>query len=177
MPVIKSLIFIEKVFRTIISILPTLKDFNKINTKQVNIYNCWEEEVVIKPGELNEIGGKYAIKSLKAATDALKNGQINGLVTAPIHKKNVHSSEFPYAGHTPFFKDYFEQKDVVMLLAAGDFRVGLANRTCCFERGSSIYYQRKYLKQDQYFARFSKKRFQHRKAKNSCAGIKSSCRR
>ncbi len=103
----------------------SLKDFNKINTKQVNIYNCWEEEVVINPGELNETGGIYAVKSLKAATDALKKGQINGLVTAPIHKKNVHNSDFPYTGHTPFFKDYFEQKDVVMLLTAGDFRVGL----------------------------------------------------
>ncbi len=103
----------------------SLKDFSKLNTKQVNIYNCWEEEVAINPGELNEIGGNYAVKSLMAATYALKNGQINGLVTAPIHKKNVHSSEFPYTGHTPFFKDFFDQKDVVMLLAAGDFRVGL----------------------------------------------------
>ena len=103
----------------------TLKDFNKLNTRQVNLYNCWEEEVVISPGELNETGGKYAIKSLMAATEALKNGQIEALVTAPIHKKNVHSSDFPYTGHTPFFKDYFDQRDVVMLLAAGDFRVGL----------------------------------------------------
>ena len=103
----------------------SLKDFNKLNTKQVNIYNCWEEEVVITPGELNETGGKYAIRSLKAATDALKDGVIDALVTAPIHKKNVHNSDFPYTGHTPFFKDYFQQQDVVMLLAAGDFRVGL----------------------------------------------------
>ena len=103
----------------------TLKDFNKINHKQVNIYNCWEEEVVINPGELNETGGQYAVKSLMAATEALKNGQIDALVTAPIHKKNVHTNDFPYTGHTPFFKDYFQQRDVVMLLAAGDFRVGL----------------------------------------------------
>lgn len=103
----------------------SLKDFNKLNTKQVNIYNCWEEEVVITPGELNETGGKYAVKSLKAATDALKDGVIDALVTAPIHKKNVHNSDFPYTGHTPFFKDYFQQQDVVMLLAAGNFRVGL----------------------------------------------------
>lgn len=103
----------------------SLKDFSKINTKQVNIYNCWEEEIAINPGELNEIGGTYAIKSLKTATEFLKNDQINALVTAPIHKKNVHSAEFPYTGHTPYFKDFFNQKDVVMLLAAGDFRVGL----------------------------------------------------
>ena len=103
----------------------SIKDFQKINPKQVNIYNCWEEEIVINSGELNETGGKYAVKSLKAAAQALKDGHINALVTAPIHKKNVHSSDFPYTGHTPFFKDSFEQQDVVMLLAAGDFRVGL----------------------------------------------------
>jgi 4-hydroxythreonine-4-phosphate dehydrogenase len=102
-----------------------LKDLNKLNPKQVNILNCWEEDIVILPGELNETGGRYAIKSLLAATEALKNGRIQALVTAPIHKKNVHSVEFPYTGHTPFFMDYFLQKDVVMLLAAGDFRVGL----------------------------------------------------
>ena len=102
-----------------------LKDFNKINTRQVNIFNCWEEEVVINPGELNETGGTYAVKSLITACEALKRGDINALVTAPIHKKNVHSDAFPYTGHTPFLKDFFEQRDVLMLLAAGDFRVGL----------------------------------------------------
>ncbi|HEY5464435.1 MAG TPA: 4-hydroxythreonine-4-phosphate dehydrogenase PdxA [Hanamia sp.] len=103
----------------------SLKDFGKVNPKQINIFNCWEEEISINPGELNETGGVYAIKSLKAATQALKEGKINALVTAPIHKKNVHSSEFPYTGHTPFFKDFFGQKDVLMLLASGNFRVGL----------------------------------------------------
>jgi 4-hydroxythreonine-4-phosphate dehydrogenase len=103
----------------------TLKDFNKINPKQINIYNCWEEEIVINPGELNDTGGRYAVKSLMTATEALKKGQIDALVTAPIHKKNVHTIDFPYTGHTPFFKDYFQQRDVLMLLTAGDFRVGL----------------------------------------------------
>lgn len=121
----KVINFYRKILPEINFNFSSIKDFNKINPKQVNIYNCWEEEIVITPGELNEIGGTYAIKSLKAATQALKNGQINGIVTLPIHKKNVHSSEFPYTGHTPFFKDFFEQKDVVMLLAAADFRVGL----------------------------------------------------
>ncbi|MGN6195207.1 MAG: 4-hydroxythreonine-4-phosphate dehydrogenase PdxA [Ginsengibacter sp.] len=117
--------FYRKSFPEINFNFTSVKDFSKINPKQINIYNCWEEEIVINPGELNEIGGKYAVKSLKAATQALKDEDIDALVTAPIHKKNVHSNEFPYTGHTPFFKDFFEQKDVVMLLAAGDFRVGL----------------------------------------------------
>lgn len=103
----------------------SLKDLDKINFKQTNIFNCWEEEITITPGELNDTGGSYAIKSLLTATQALKSKKIDALVTAPIHKKNVHSDRFPYTGHTPFFKAFFEQKDVLMLLAAGNFRVGL----------------------------------------------------
>ena len=103
----------------------SIKDFYKINPKQVNIFNCWEEEIAINPGELNETGGKYAVESLRAATQALKDGKINALITAPLHKKNVQSSEFSYTGHTPFLKAFFEVKDVLMLLTAGNFRVGL----------------------------------------------------
>jgi 4-hydroxythreonine-4-phosphate dehydrogenase len=101
------------------------KDFNKINPKQVNVFNCWEDEIPVSPGELNETGGKFAVESLKAATQALKEGIIHALITAPIHKKNVQGNDFDYTGHTPFLKAFFEVKDVLMLMAAGDFRVGL----------------------------------------------------
>ncbi|MFM2145912.1 MAG: 4-hydroxythreonine-4-phosphate dehydrogenase PdxA [Bacteroidota bacterium] len=102
-----------------------IKDFTRINTKQINIFNVWEDEVAITPGQLTDTGGRYAISSLKAATEALKENKIQGLVTAPIHKKNTHSVEFPYTGHTPFFKEYFKVNDVLMLMVAPNMRVGL----------------------------------------------------
>src|SRR4051812_38960336 len=58
-----------------------VKDFTRISPKQVNILNCWEEEVAVNPGQLTDIGGKYAVKSLVAAAEALKAGHIQGLVT------------------------------------------------------------------------------------------------
>jgi 4-hydroxythreonine-4-phosphate dehydrogenase len=102
-----------------------LKDLSRITPKTVNVLNCWEEETAITPGTINETGGKYAVKSLVAATQALKEGKINGLVTAPLHKKNIQSADFTYTGHTPYFKDFFGAKDVVMLLTAENIRVGL----------------------------------------------------
>ncbi|HEX6848727.1 MAG TPA: 4-hydroxythreonine-4-phosphate dehydrogenase PdxA [Chitinophagaceae bacterium] len=102
-----------------------VKELTKLNAKQVNIYNCWEEEVIITPGQLNDTGGKYAIKSLQAAVHSLKQNEINGLVTAPIHKKNVQSQDFNFTGHTPFLKSYFGVNDVVMILFANQFRVAL----------------------------------------------------
>lgn len=103
----------------------SIKDFTKVNSKQINVFNCWEEEVVISPGQLNETGGKYAVISLMAAAGALKHKHLEGIVTAPIHKKNVQSAEFRYTGHTPFLKDAAGVNDVLMLLYAMNFRVAL----------------------------------------------------
>ena len=102
-----------------------IKDFSRINQKQVNLFNCWEEEVAIEPGQLSNIGGKYAMLSLQTAVAALKQKQIDGLVTAPIHKKNIQSAEFSFTGHTPYLKNIFGVNDVVMMLCAGNFRVAL----------------------------------------------------
>ncbi|WP_207492155.1 4-hydroxythreonine-4-phosphate dehydrogenase PdxA [Aridibaculum aurantiacum] len=101
------------------------KELNRINPKQVNVFNCWEEEVAITPGQLNEIGGTYALKSLEAAVDALRNQHIQGLVTAPIHKKNIQSESFNFSGHTPYLKHVFGVQDVLMLLVSTNLRVGL----------------------------------------------------
>jgi 4-hydroxythreonine-4-phosphate dehydrogenase len=101
------------------------KDFSRIAPKQVNIYNCWEEDIAISPGQLTETGGIYAVKSLVAAVEALKEKKIRGLVTAPIHKKNIQSSSFNFTGHTPFLKFAFGANDVLMLMTAENFRVGL----------------------------------------------------
>ncbi len=101
------------------------KDLSRINHKQINLFTCWEEEVAIAPGTLNEIGGKYAVLSLVAAAQALKEGKIDGLVTAPIHKKNTQSEQFNFTGHTPYLKNIFGSGDVVMFMVAENMRVGL----------------------------------------------------
>jgi 4-hydroxythreonine-4-phosphate dehydrogenase len=101
------------------------KDITRVNNKQINLYNCWEEEVNMNPGILNEIGGKYALKSLITAGKALKDNLIHGLVTAPIHKNNTQSNEFNFTGHTPYLKNLYGVADVVMFMIAENMRVGL----------------------------------------------------
>jgi len=121
----KSINFYRKVLPDLNFAYQAIKDFSRLNPKQINVYNCWEEEVQIMPGQLNETGGKYALFSLQQATKALKAGHINALVTAPIHKKNIQSKAFDYSGHTPYLKDFFEVPDVVMLLTASNMRVAV----------------------------------------------------
>ncbi|MBP6023731.1 4-hydroxythreonine-4-phosphate dehydrogenase PdxA [Ferruginibacter sp.] len=103
----------------------SIKEFSRINHKQVNLFNCWEEEVNITPGTLSDTGGKYAVKSLIAGAQALKEGKIAGLVTAPIHKKNTQSEEFNFTGHTPYLKNLFGAADVGMFMVAENIKVAL----------------------------------------------------
>lgn len=102
-----------------------VKELNRITPRQINVFNCWEEEVTPTPGELTEAGGSYAIKSLTTAVTALKEKKIQGLVTAPIHKKNIQSADFNFTGHTPYLKHALGANDVLMLMVAENMRVGL----------------------------------------------------
>src|SRR3954470_14021309 len=85
----KSINFYKKSFNGGNFPFTIIKDLARPNIKQVNLFNCWEEDITITPGQLNQTGGKYAFKSLKAAVEALQNNFIHGLITAPIHKKNI----------------------------------------------------------------------------------------
>jgi 4-hydroxythreonine-4-phosphate dehydrogenase len=102
-----------------------LNDLSKINPKQVNVLNCWEEEVEITPGELTATGGKYALISLEKAVEALKQKTIDGIVTAPIHKKNIQSDAFNFSGHTPYLQHAFGNTENLMLLVADNIRMAL----------------------------------------------------
>ncbi|HXB94774.1 MAG TPA: 4-hydroxythreonine-4-phosphate dehydrogenase PdxA [Puia sp.] len=101
------------------------RDFSRITPKQINLYSCWEEEIAILPGQLTDVGGNYAVKSLTMAVEALRDKKIQGLVTAPIHKKNTQTPAFNFTGHTPYLKQLFNVNDVLMLMVSDDFRVGL----------------------------------------------------
>ncbi len=103
----------------------SVKEWEKINSKMVNVLQCWEEDINITPGQLTETGGKYGVISLNTATQALKEQRIQGLVTAPIHKKNVQSDSFPFTGHTPYLQKYFQANDVLMFMVSENMRVGL----------------------------------------------------
>ena len=102
-----------------------VKDSARVSHKQVNVYNCWEEDVAVTPGLLNDVGGKYAVMSLSIAAEALKAGKIDGLVTAPIHKKNIQSGSFNFAGHTPYLKNLFGASEVAMFMVAENMKVAL----------------------------------------------------
>jgi 4-hydroxythreonine-4-phosphate dehydrogenase len=121
----KALNFYRKLSPEININYSSIKEISKALPKQLNVFTTWEEDVEILPGKMNEVGGKYGVLSLKAAVAELKNKSLDALVTAPLHKYAMQSSEFSFTGHTPYLKEEFQSEDVLMLMVAENMRVGL----------------------------------------------------
>lgn len=101
----------------------SISKFTELKYNKINVFNCWQEDVQINPGQENATGGKYAVRSLEVAVQCLKSGEIDTLVTAPISKHNTHSNNFTHAGHTPYLKETFGADDVAMILFTDRLRV------------------------------------------------------
>ncbi|NRD22247.1 4-hydroxythreonine-4-phosphate dehydrogenase PdxA [Winogradskyella litoriviva] len=96
----------------------------KVVVGKVNVVNVWNESVKIDFGKEDNKIGEYAIKSLEAATNALKNGTIDVLVTAPINKHNIQSDKFNFPGHTDYLAKALNGKSL-MFMVSNALRVGL----------------------------------------------------
>jgi 4-hydroxythreonine-4-phosphate dehydrogenase len=101
------------------------KPGDHLNQRKANVINCWEDHIDVKPGEENSDGGKCALLAIQKAVEDLKDGFIQGVVTAPISKHNIQSSEFNFPGHTEYFTKEFEAKDSLMFLCSERLKIGV----------------------------------------------------
>ena len=92
---------------------------------KANLVNCWKEEVKMDFGKVDPVVGGYAVKSLEAACDAVDSGKVDALVTAPINKESIQSSEFQFSGHTDYLESRYKSKATMMFLSP-DLKLALA---------------------------------------------------
>jgi len=120
---VKILSFLKKQYN-IQANLHGIDKTSQIIDGKINVLNVWKEAIDINFGQEDEKVGAYAIKSLKAATTALKNDEIDALVTAPINKHSIQSEDFNFPGHT----DYLDQEldgNSLMFMITDTLKVGL----------------------------------------------------
>lgn len=120
---IKTMSFFKTHFKSQIN-FNSINDLKQIQSGKFNVFNVWKEGVNIKFGEADLKIGEYAIKSLEAATKALKENLVDVLVTAPINKHNIQSEAFKFPGHTDYLAQELEG-DSLMFMVTDILRVGL----------------------------------------------------
>ena len=95
----------------------TINNFKNINHKKANLLNIWEKNIDITLGKPSTESGQYSLDSIKKATDALKNKEIDVLVTAPINKASIQEKVTSFIGHTEFFEKNFEGNALMIMIS------------------------------------------------------------
>ena len=92
----------------------------------VNIINVIGQEAHITPGEASKEAGEAAFIALERAVEALKNGHIDVLLTAPINKSTIQSDTFRFPGHTEYLAaSAADGSQPLMILFNENIRVAL----------------------------------------------------
>lgn len=78
------------------------------------------------PGRPSPQSARAALAALEEAAALLAAGEIQGVVTAPVGKKNLHDLGFPFPGQTEFFAARAGVEDFAMCLTGGPLTVALA---------------------------------------------------
>lgn len=73
------------------------------------------------PGKLSIRSARHALEALEASARLLKEGTLQGVVNAPIHKANIHRVGFRFPGQTEFYAARAGMKaDAVTMMLASD---------------------------------------------------------
>lgn len=102
-----------------------IKAANQAMDDKVNLVNVVTQEIKVELGQSSDVAGKAAFMALEAAVADLAQGSIDALVTGPINKQNIQSSEFTFPGHTEYLAQKFNARDVLMLMVSDSIRIGV----------------------------------------------------
>jgi 4-hydroxythreonine-4-phosphate dehydrogenase len=92
---------------------------------QLKLLPCQAPAVAVRAGHLAPANANHVLASLRLACDACRDGRVDAMVTAPVHKGVINDAGFPFSGHTEFLAERCGG-DPVMMLAAPGLRVALA---------------------------------------------------
>lgn len=101
-----------------------IENIEDVVHKKINVLNVWKDLIEVHFGKEEAKAGEYAIISLRAAVEALKNEKVDVLVTAPINKSNIQSKTFNFPGHTDFLAKELGGQSLMFMISE-DLKVGL----------------------------------------------------
>lgn len=104
--------------------LNRLKKNQSPKSNHVNVIDIKEKGFNVEFGNVTKHAGLIAFNSLKHTSAALKNGNVDFMVTAPINKNNIQSKEFDFPGHTDYLTNFFDGEGLMFMISE-DLKVGL----------------------------------------------------
>lgn len=96
-----------------------------IKDGEINLVNVVGDGINVVAGAATAESGAAALASLEAAVRAVKDGEVDALVTAPIDKHMIQSDTFHFPGHTEYLQEATGAEGSLMILFNENMRVAL----------------------------------------------------
>jgi 4-hydroxythreonine-4-phosphate dehydrogenase len=120
----KVLAYYKKAFNNNIQTV-TIGTAEEAKPRTINIINCNSEDIRVEIGKSTEMGGLASYQALEKASEDMKNGKIDIIVTAPINKKNIQAAGFNFPGHTEYLAKEFGNGEHLMILMNDVIKIGV----------------------------------------------------
>ena len=104
------------------------RDARQTWNQKFNILNIVEHELKIDPGIPTELSGEMAVKSLKMASDDLRNGFLDALVLTPANPSTMKSDKYAFNSQMNFLASALEMKMPLLMAVSDRLKIGMA--TC-----------------------------------------------
>jgi 4-hydroxythreonine-4-phosphate dehydrogenase len=116
--------------RSSCAVVPGAPRLNEIKHPDEARFEPGSLDVVVVPsdqpvpaGQLSAAAGQIAFEGVRLAVEYAQNGQIDGIVTAPLNKAAIALAGHPYPGHTEILASLTGVQDFAMMLTAQRLRV------------------------------------------------------
>ncbi|MDO4586278.1 MAG: 4-hydroxythreonine-4-phosphate dehydrogenase PdxA [Planctomycetia bacterium] len=94
--------------------------FDRFGPTRIPCVNCCDDSVLgIHEGQIDPIAGEAAFNCLNRAIDLALDQTVDGIVTAPLHKKSLNLAGHNFPGHTEILASRCAVDDYAMLLYLG----------------------------------------------------------
>ena len=106
----------------------SLADWKKLKRpKQALVVDCAAVDAkTVHPGKISAVCGRAGYKYIEQAIASALAGQIDGVVTAPIHKESLNLSGVKFPGHTEIFTALTKARRSCMMLYSDKLTVSMA---------------------------------------------------
>ena len=102
------------------------RDARQTWNQKFNILSIVEHELKIDPGIPTELSGEMAVKSLKMASDDLRNGFLDALVLTPANPSTMKSDKYAFDSQMNFLASALEMKMPLLMAVSDRLKIGMA---------------------------------------------------
>ena len=102
------------------------RDARQTWNQKFNILNIVENELKIDPGVPTELSGEMAVKSLKMASEDLRNGFLDALVLTPANPSTMKSGQYAFSSQMDYLASALGMEMPLLMAVSDRLKIGMA---------------------------------------------------